>query len=106
MHKNSKPEVETYWKKLQCIDADEDVQLNGDYNSYKARVLKIAFEKCDREKNPIGFCATEEEITDFLKRKFIMIIQNQFRFQTSEYDEDRIVQESKLVWFPITSNIR
>ena len=39
LHKNSKPEVETYWKKLQCIDADEDVQLNGDYNSYKARVL-------------------------------------------------------------------
>ena len=39
--------MKLYQKKLWCID--EDVVLQGDYNSDKAKVLKLSFEKCNDE---------------------------------------------------------
>ena len=45
IHSNSLKDVKLYQKKLWCID--EDVVLQGDYNSDKAKVLKLSFEKCN-----------------------------------------------------------
>ena len=47
IHSNSLKDVKLYQKKLWCID--EDVILQGDYNSDKAKVLKLSFEKCNDE---------------------------------------------------------
>ena len=47
IHPNSLKDVTLYQKKLWCLD--EDVVLQGDYNSDKARVLKLSFEKCNNE---------------------------------------------------------
>ena len=51
---------------------------------------------------PVDACHSDEEITAWLRRKFIIVLQNQVRFQTTEYNqEERIVRESKLIYFPI-----
>ena len=122
--------------------------MQGDYNSAKAKVLKLTFEKCNNDTyvpqqrilsdldktdatkpidtdtstietidpghstesgeaeneitEPADACHSDEEITAWLRRKFIIVLQNQVRFQTTEYNqEERIVKESKLIYFPI-----
>ena len=51
-------------------------------------------------------CHSNEEITQCLSRKFIIVLQNQERFQAHEFDEDRIVREAKFRWFTINSSNR
>ena len=122
--------------------------MQGDYNSAKAKVLKLTFEKCNnstyvpKKRNlssdnsdtitglvkadgsiidpvnaesatvtdqaesgtvdSVDACHSDEEITAWLRRKFIIVLQNQVRFQTTEYNrEERIVRESKLIYYPI-----
>ena len=47
IHHNSYNDTSYYSKKLKCFD--DKLQIQGDYNSYKARVLKIVFVKCNNE---------------------------------------------------------
>ncbi len=56
-----------------CID--KKIELQGDYNSAKARVLKLTFEKCDSSiiENE---CYSDEVIQAWLVRKFIIVLQN------------------------------
>ena len=68
-------------------------------------MLKLTFEKCD-DSIPENECHPDEVITTWLKRKFIIVLQNQERFQTTEYNEDRVVKESKLIYYPIDSLMR
>ena len=69
---NSLRDTELYSQKLQCIETPID--LFGDYNSYKAKVLKITFEKCSNATRPEQDCYPDEVITEWLKRKFIIIL--------------------------------
>ena len=102
IHENSLRDTKMVSQKLQCLD--KDFRLQGDYNSAYAKILKLTFEICDRsvEEND---CAPEEEIRDWLKRKFLVVLMNQERFQQT-IGEDMIKQESKLVWYPIESTRR
>ena len=56
---NSYRDVEIYSEKLRCMD--QDLALQGDYNSAKAQVLKLTFEKCDHLV-PNNTCKSDEEI--------------------------------------------
>ena len=47
LHPNSYNDTKFYSKKLNCIDNDFAIQ--GDYNSAKAKILKLTFEKCNNE---------------------------------------------------------
>ena len=51
-----------------------DIEIQGDYNSPKARHLKLMFERCDSKLRDT--CHSDEEITNWLKRKFILIYEN------------------------------
>ena len=144
IHSNSLKDVKLYQKKLWCID--EDVVLQGDYNSDKAKVLKLSFEKCNdatyvpefrrrdlngtavssseetlltnsnltqnasnesvTEDQEVLQCHSDEEITRWLRRKFIIVLQNQERFQTNVFDDNRVVREAKLKYFPVNTLIR
>ena len=44
------------------------------------------FEKCDSTK-PDNVCESEEVISEWLKRKFIIILENQTRFDNANYTE-------------------
>ena len=45
-HKNTESHLEVYHKKLKCLDLDK-VEIQGDYNSAKARSFTVLFVKCD-----------------------------------------------------------
>ena len=47
LHENSYNDTLFYSKKLFCFD--NKVAIQGDYNSAKAKILKIMFEKCNNE---------------------------------------------------------
>ena len=51
-------------------------------------------------------CKSEQEINDWMKRKFILTIHNQKRFEPHIYGEDVISQVSHLRWHPIDSHFR
>ena len=51
-------------------------------------------------------CKSEREIRDWLKRKYILLIYNQIRFDTESFFEDAKVKESKLLYVPMNSQIR
>ena len=73
VHKNSLRDTELYSKKLKCID--KKVEIQGDYNSAKAKVLKLTFEKCDNSVLE-NDCHSDEEINEWLRRKFIIVLLN------------------------------
>ena len=67
---------------------DDQIKIKGDYNSEKAQRLQIVFERCNNETIvPKNSCHTDKNITAFLRRKFIFVVQNVIRFKSSEYGE-------------------
>ena len=86
IHPNSLNDTRFYGGKLDCLD--DKIELQGDYNSYKTSALQIVFEKCNNATiSPRDSCYSEQNITDFLRRKFIIVYQNQIRFNAQQYDD-------------------
>ena len=74
-HENSVNDVKFYYKKFKCIKS-KNLRVRGDYNSSKARSLVIQFEKCKSTPfNPV-ICKTDQQINDWVKRKFIVTYTN------------------------------
>ena len=85
----------------------EKPEIYGDWNTAEAQLVNIYYEKCNNDTIvPKNTCHSDEEITQWLVRKFIIVLQNQERFQSHEYGEDRIVKEAKFKWFSINSSDR
>lgn len=61
---------------MKCLDEDL-TQLFGNYDSKMANNLMIVFEKCDKE---VRTCKTDQEITDWLVFKYIILFENSRRF--------------------------
>ena len=73
IYENNKHDVQTYKKKLYCMD--EKLKLQGDYNSERTRRIQLYFEKCNNEKIvPKNTCYSDDEITTFLRRKFLFVL--------------------------------
>lgn len=87
---SAKLELLTYRKKFKCIDK-EDLQIWGDYNSAKAQQLVVRFKMCLGEG-----CESEENIREWLKGKYIVIIYNQIRFDSQQFFMDSRVAEARL----------
>ena len=51
-------------------------------------------------------CESEENIREWLKRKYIAIIYNHIRFDSEAYFENSRVAESRLAYIPISSQVR
>ena len=83
IHPKSKASVDYYHKKFRCTD--EEISVIGDYNSDIARQYVIQFERCDNATR--STCKTEDEITDYLKEKYILILQNSLRFETEKHSD-------------------
>ena len=66
-------------------------------------MLKFVFVKCNNDTIVDGVCKSDIEIQNFLKRKFITTIHNEVRFDTSVYDDRKLVKEAVLTWYPIHS---
>ena len=86
IHKTFERDAKFYSPKLQCLD--DKIELQGNFNTDKARVLKVVFDKCDNSTIvPKNTCHSDEEIYKWLKAKYIFIVYNQMRFQTKHFDQ-------------------
>ena len=82
-HMTSERDLNTYKKKLWCFDFDkfadaglkDALEVQGDYNSDKARTIKMTFEKCNPETFS-GTCQSDENISKWLVRKFFLVLEN------------------------------
>ena len=90
----SRDEVSFYSKKLNCVN-EADLRIYGDYNSYKAQLFNIQFVKCHDKP---GFCKSDEEISEFLRNKYILLFYNQVRFDAKYYGSESIIAESRIKW--------
>ena len=84
-----------------CVD--KPYTLSGDYNSQSVSHLNIQFERCNSEENE---CMEDEEITEWLRRKFILTLSNEYNFYQGEYDDQKIKNYAKIKWYPINSQQR
>ena len=75
-----KPFIDTYQKKFICMDT-EDLFLYGDYDSTTASLLNMQLIKCTGRDD----CKSEEEILEFFRTKFIILLYNEIRFNTDEF---------------------
>ena len=101
-HKNSKDYLDFYWQKLYCYD--DYVKVYGNYNTGVASALQISFVKCDNELRDT--CKSEEEITEFTRRLFLVYHHNCKMFDQLGYDDLTISYESKFIWSPFRSTER
>lgn len=101
---SSKKEVEMWKKKFKCIPR-EDLIIWGDYNSAKAQQISIKFEMCDNTKERFAGVACEEKaaIQEWLRRKFIVIIFNQIRFNPKGFLDAATISEARMNYIPISS---
>ena len=107
-HKSALYDLNLYHKKLKCVDGNK-IQIQGDYNSPKARMFVIHFEKCSNSDEQFDGieCKDQSEITEWLQRKFILTYTNQKRFIREQFNQnDKIVSEARVNWIPINTQIR
>jgi len=66
----------------------------------------VQFIKCNKELHPDIECKSDEEITEFMRDKWILLLYNQIRFDSNYYGEEAIIQESRIMWVPVNSQIQ
>ena len=76
--------VNTYQKKFTCID-EEDAFIFGDYNSVSANLINIQLVKCNNVTQPGVECKSDEEILNFFRGKYILLLYNENRFNSQFY---------------------
>ena len=89
-----------YWKKLYCID--QKAIIHGDYQAADVSHLTIHLERCNPE---VRECKTDDEITHWLRRKFIPTLINSERFDPNVYTKDKVVKEGIFTWNPVKSTV-
>ena len=93
--------LSTYFPKMKCID--EQVNIYGDYNSNSAQLLTLIFEACNPEVR--STCKNEEEIKAWLRRKFIITVENTNVFRMNIYNNTRVTYESHFNWYGISTSM-
>ena len=101
-HKEFENDAKRFYPVLQCLTND-DAELMGNYNSAAGKQLVITFEIC-RDKP--GVCKDEDVIKLWLKRKFLLILENQELFNKDLVLDDKIIKSSRLVWHVLSPQLR
>ena len=95
--KATKDVVDLYANKFDCVP-EKDLRISGDWNSNSGKSLYAVFNKCSGSDD----CKSEEEIEEFLRGAYVMVLYNQIRFDGSRFHEDAILPESRVKWMPIS----
>ena len=87
IHKNSLNDVRHLQKKLHCAD-EEDMKIRGTFQTERASLLEVQLVRCfnsteydDRQVT----CKSEEEITEFIRGNYIILVYNHRRFNPELY---------------------
>ena len=71
IHDTSSTYVNLYKNKFQCI-SQEDLEIYGNFDSKKAKMLKVTLKYCQDE----VFCRTKDEIDNFMDDKWLIVLKN------------------------------
>ena len=93
-------QVKIHRKKFKCIDK-KDTVIWGDYASPSGQSIAVRFRMC--EGGPSNGCETEEDIKNWLKPKFIVLLHNQRRFDNEGFYGEEAVEESMLIFIPVST---
>lgn len=88
--------VSLYRRKFVCVNR-HDLEIYGDFDSKKAQQLRILLNRC------IGhdYCKSVDEINAYLKGKYVLLLKNEIRFDSTRYSEESIISESRLDWLRV-----
>ena len=75
------------------------MRLYGDYNSLSARTMRIQLMKCKGE----VYCKSEEEINNFVRDKYLLMLNNQIRFDSNQFGPYSIIMKSRISWFRVSA---
>ena len=78
-------QLKKWQNKMICADP-EDMYIYGTFNSFKARLLTIQIVRCHGK----DYCKSQEQITEFLRNKFLYTLSNQIVFDSREVGESTI----------------
>ena len=93
----------TYSGKMHCFD--DQIRLQGNYDTQVARTLAISFEKCDPTVRET--CKSEEYISNWIKEKYFITAENTWVFRQDEYAASRkLSPHTFFYWQGISSVIR
>ena len=97
-----------YQERFSCLKSP--YELSGDIDSEKGRMVTFQLElaePCPPDTNNTTNCKTQDQITDWLKGKYILVLSNNERFiNTANLFEDDIARYSRIDWIPISSQVR
>jgi len=75
------------------------MKINGTFNSNSARLIEIELVKC----RDSVLCNTDDQINSFFRKKYLLLLQNQMRFETTSFGKNSVHPESILKWIPINT---
>ena len=101
IHPQSLVNVKLYRKKFLCIDREE-MSLYGDYNSLSARTMRVQLMRCLGK----DYCKSEEEINQFMLDKYLLMLNNQIRFDSTLFGSESIIMESRISWFRVSAFVQ
>lgn len=79
--------------------------MYGNYDASKAANLMVAFEVCNRT-DPGLKCKSDEEIKEWMKTKYILILMNERKFVQHKFEDEKILQHSFFKWYSLTPGAR
>ena len=99
IHETSIDYVRLYKSKFICVDQpEEELEIYGTFSSKKAKLFRVYLNRCHGR----DYCRSREEIDEYLTGKYLLMLTNQIRFDSSKYSEESIVQESRVDWIRVT----
>ena len=63
------------------------MEIYGNFDAKKAKLLRAYLDRC----HDMDYCRSEEEIDEYMKDKYLLMLRNQIRFDSSLYYYDSIV---------------
>ena len=90
--------LKAYKKKYMCPD-DQLIGTRGNFDSDSGKTLFVSLEKCHDRPD----CKPENEIVEFFRGKYLVLLLNHIYFDVGQLKENSIVAESFTYWIPIGS---
>ena len=65
--------------------------------------MTITLIKCDPEQR--STCKSDKEIAEYLRDKYIVVLENNYNFKQQNYEETKRVESlAKMLFFPLNAN--
>ena len=80
---------------------ETDLSIHGWFDSDEASLIQVQLKRCEGSPE----CKDKETIDSFVKSRFIVLLSNRIRFDSTRYGKESIIEESHLYWLPIRTQV-